>query len=240
MTLTDHGDGTATIAGSPLITDMGTTANVTIGVNDGSGTITKTFAVFVPAWRYRVDNGVLQLVGTNGPDDLIVSMKDATTLRFSHNGFIKTLPFASITGIEIYAQDGDDYVNVNSLTIPTYILGGAGNDTLIGGDQIDNLVGGGGKDRLEGNAGNDRLSGLAGNDTLLGGGGKDRLYGGDANDLLVGGTGSDRLFGEAGHDLLLARDKYIDQLYAGDNDLFPDEAQVDAVDGLTGILTVLV
>lgn len=46
LTLTDDGDGTATLAGTPGISDAGT-VNVTLTVDDGEGVATQTFAIVV-------------------------------------------------------------------------------------------------------------------------------------------------------------------------------------------------
>ena len=58
---------------------------------------------------------------------------------------------------QLYGSDGNDSLSVNMRSIPAYIVGGAGNDTLLSGDEPDNLIAGG-KDWLEGDGGNDRFS----------------------------------------------------------------------------------
>ena len=238
LSLVDHGDGTATVSGMPDITEMGATESVTVNVSDGATAVGTTFDVNVPAWRWRVDaGGTLAIVGSNDADNITVAPSGTGTLRVNYNGTIKNFAAASITSVQVYGQDGNDIITLSTLGIGTYVLGGAGNDTLIGGDQADNLVGGGGKDLIEGNAGDDRLSGLAGNDNIMGGGGKDRLYGGDGNDVLNGGTGADRFWGNAGSDVIFARDKYPDQLYPDASDVVPDIAQVDTLDSLNGVFT---
>jgi Ca2+-binding RTX toxin-like protein len=50
--------------------------------------------------------------------------------------------------------------------LPTLILGGAGNDTLVGASENDCIVGGAGNDRLIGNGGTDVCIGGPGTDNL--------------------------------------------------------------------------
>ncbi len=87
-------------------------------------------------------------------------------------------------------------------TVPNWISGGDGNDTLVGNDGDDMLIGGVDNDRLAGEVGADSLLGGSGDDQLLGQQGDDLLEGGLGNDLLMGGSGRDRLFGGDGDDQL--------------------------------------
>ena len=57
-------------------------------------------------------------------------------------------------------------------------------------------------DRLIGTPGDDVIVGLGGDDWINGMGGNDIICGGDGNDTLVGGAGDDTLFGGAGDDTL--------------------------------------
>jgi hypothetical protein len=94
-------------------------------------------------------------------------------------------------------------------------------NTIIG-DSANNSFGGtAANDMLEGLDGNDALTGLAGNDILMGGNGNDTLYGGTGKDVLDGGLGANALYGEAGNDKLT--------FHATDT----------AVDGGTGIDTMI-
>ena len=187
---------------------------------------TLNLQVIVPKYR-SADDGVLTIAGTLASDNLQVFVRDGQ-LRLVHNGTIRHFPLASVTKIEAHGFSGNDTISVAApANVPTYVLGGGGNDTLTGGDQQDNLVGGGGKDHLIGNSGDDRHSVGLGHDYLLGGGHKDRLYGGDGNDTLHGGTGADRFYGDAGDYVLFARDRYVDLLTGGAG---ADTVQVDAFD----------
>jgi hypothetical protein len=79
------------------------------------------------------------------------------------------------------AKNNDDFI-ICTLTFPTTVFAGGGNDVVValGGD-----------DTVQGGAGNDNLYGGTGNDSLLGGNGNDRLWGGGGTDTLTGGDGND-------------------------------------------------
>jgi hypothetical protein len=85
-----------------------------------------------------------------------------------------------ISRVVVYAQAGDDIVQVaNSVTVPSWLYGGDGNDYLNGGGGDNVLLGGNGDDILVGNHGRD---------LLIGGGGADQLSADGGDDLLIGGT----------------------------------------------------
>ena len=96
---------------------------------------------------------------------------------------------------EINAGDGDDVVDINSLTF-TYedviLNGGNGNDVLWGNDGDDTLSGDEGDDNLQGGKGNDAINGGAGNDIIKGYDGNDNINGGSGFDTMIGGDGSDQ------------------------------------------------
>src|SRR5437763_1976218 len=92
--------------------------------------------------------------------------------------------------------------NPLTLTTPSTILGGKGDDNLSSG-------GGAGGDFLNGNLGNDTVTatgtgassliGEEGDDSLTNSGsGADSLDGGNGNDTLIGGTGADTIDAGAG------------------------------------------
>jgi hypothetical protein len=81
-----------------------------------------------------------------------------------------------------YGQAGDDTIQVSgSLTLPTLLFGGDGNDTLKGGNGNNILIGGAGTDSLTGGSGRDLLIGGAGADTLTGNGDDDILIAGSTD-----------------------------------------------------------
>lgn len=84
----------------------------------------------------------------------------------------------AVRRILVYAQDGDDRVEVTgSLDLTSEIFGGGGNDRLKGG---------------------------GGDDVLVGGDGDDLLVGGSGRDVLIGGMGADHILGNANDDILIA------------------------------------
>lgn len=94
-------------------------------------------------------------------------------------------------------------------SMPLYVLGTDGNDTITGGDDADIIYG---------MDGNDLIYGMAGDDFLHGGRGNDTLYGGDGNDTLIGGEGDDSLEGGAGNDTYIydgdGKDAVLDEKWA--------------------------
>ncbi len=149
-----------------------------------------------------------------------------------------------VSGITVEAGELNDTVQLSdSVTVPSTLIGGAGNDRLDGGVGNDYLFGGAGNDGLLGGAGDDYLVGEAGNDALLGGTdndyldsgvGNDYLFGGDGYDALLGGTGDDYLVGEAGGDGLLGGDgnDYLDG--GAETDYLDSGAGNDRLFGSTG------
>jgi Ca2+-binding RTX toxin-like protein len=104
--------------------------------------------------------------GTN-PGDIVVKINGTTVGTFHPTGRIIA-----------YGLGGDDDIQVaDTITLPAWLYGGAGNDRLKGG---------------------------AGHDVLLGEAGDDLLVGGSGRDLLLGGLGADRIVGNADDDILIA------------------------------------
>lgn len=192
-----------------------------------------------------VTSGKLTINGTAGVDAIAVTLAGAS-YTVTRNGASATFAAAGITGIEVFAHDGDDAITLGpGIALGAYVDAGAGNDYLQGGDGADTLTSGAGKDRAFGGVGDDRLTGNGGHDKLYGEAGKDRLYGGDGNDTLDGGSSSDRFWGDAGNntafgqggdDYFYARNGAADTLYGG---VGTDHAQVDAGDVLATIEDLL-
>jgi Ca2+-binding RTX toxin-like protein len=124
------------------------------------------------------------------------------------NPLVRSFEQAKVSELRFFGDSGDDTITNNS-SIPSYMYGEGGNDSLFGGSGADRIYGdsdastGVGQDKLYGRDGNDHLSGGALNDELWGGFGKDILYGDGGHDNLSGEAGDDHLFGGPGNDNLI-------------------------------------
>jgi hypothetical protein len=151
---------------------------------------------------------VLTVNGTGNSDAIAVQLVPGSTTHVQVVAFGKVLgPFAlaDFDRIEVRGAEGNDSISIAaSITKPTLIHGGAGNDSIVGG---------GGDDVIFGEAGVDSISGGAGTDIILGGEGADSLLGGIGRDLLIGGNGVDSLNGQDGDDILIGgRTEHDDDL----------------------------
>ncbi|MCS7023011.1 MAG: CAP domain-containing protein [Gemmataceae bacterium] len=120
-----------------------------------------------PAVAVNFFNGILTVLGTEGPDTIVVS-QEGGTVRVAGQSFAA----AAVRRIVVSAGAGDDLVR-NDTALPATIYGGLGNDRLWGGSGSDVLFGGHGNDYLDGRQGIDRLIGGAGTNQLV------DTYGGD-------------------------------------------------------------
>ena len=162
---------------------------------------------------------ILHINGTSGKDTITVSQDAAGAITVNVNGAVSQYAAGVYSGLYIEASGGKDYINLEpatgSVTLPTTIIGGSGNDTIIGGTGPDLISGGGGSDNVAGGPGNDFLDGAAvadavdggqGNDTVIGGTGTDTLTGGPGDDILNPGTTAPRTnFRRPGHRLRRTR-----------------------------------
>ncbi|HEX8324206.1 MAG TPA: putative Ig domain-containing protein [Tepidisphaeraceae bacterium] len=233
-TLTDNGDGTATLTGTPAGADAGSTA-VSLTVNDGTFTTTQSFTLNVHTPMTAVLNGaVLTVHGTNSHDTIHVwSPKGRPeVMRVTMDDRIWNFTRSAVTGTEIYGYAGDDSIIANS-NITAYANGGEGNDTLTGGDANDSLTGGMGNDTIEGAGGDDCLRGHGGDDSINAGDGNDRLYGNAGRDRLSGDAGRDLFDGGTGRDVFFSRDQTADVLIGDES----DAAQADDADEISGVTT---
>lgn len=80
---------------------------------------------------------------------------------------------ANVKGLCANMSSGNDRLDLRSLTLPTTVYGGEGNDTLLGGYGQDMLFGEGGNDSVRGGANHDTVSGGSGTDTVGGDAGTD-------------------------------------------------------------------
>jgi Ca2+-binding RTX toxin-like protein len=140
-------------------------------------------AAATPALTFDSTSGLLQIIGTPGPDRILLTQSGAS-LSVNVNGKASGVyATTAVAQISIDAGAGDDYVKLDpAISVPATIRGGAGNDTLIGSAANDLLIGG---------SGDDLLMAVGGNNTLQGGVGNDTLIPGSGNDVLDGGAGFD-------------------------------------------------
>lgn len=195
----DWGDGPATAAAVSSGTVSGSHAYATAGaydvkitVTDDDGGVAAVYtATFVTGVGLR--GGILQIVGTTQKDHVEVLKQSSSTLKVyrdlgSAPAGYESFAMASVSQIEMYLGDGDDYGYVTGqLTQNATMFGGSGDDLLIGGGGNDVLIGGGGGDVLLGRAGMDLLIGGQQSDLLSGDSGGDIFVGGDTT-LDVAGT----------------------------------------------------
>ena len=177
----------------------------------------------------QVQDGTLIVRGTRRADHIEVSQmlpgggtpidQAGPSLYVTINGRTRRLDSNSIQRVRVDARGGDDLVQMSEdpfytgirpavirfrQTLPTTLLGGAGNDTLIGAEAQDSISGGAGNDLLAGAFGNDTIDGDANNDTITGDSGNDLLRGGNGHDRIVADDLADTVLGGRGFDLILS------------------------------------
>jgi Ca2+-binding RTX toxin-like protein len=182
----------------------------------------RRFLSAAPAPAPAIDaDGVLQVVGTNKSDVIVVELDAATAgkLDVTVNGVMTQFDVSAVTGgVHVVGGNGSDDVEVHEATLGEFTLavnmeGGNGKDTLVGGSGADNLDGGNGADVLRG---------MAGDDTLAGGNGKDDLDAGDGNDTIDGGQGKDTLVGGLGADHFTGKKEAKEVADAASDDTIDD------------------
>jgi Ca2+-binding RTX toxin-like protein len=140
----------------------------------------------VRALVVSMQNGVRTLTagGTRSADTISIRRISTTEfgIRFgagAESVFNYGSSMSPIQAVQVYGNEGNDAISVDpTLTIPAFIDGGAGDDTLRAGGGNDVLLGGDGKDAIYGNSGRDLIIGGAGRDTLYGMGDQDIIIGG--------------------------------------------------------------
>ena len=142
-------------------------------------------------------DGLLSING-DADDNRIGVEVSGDRLRVHVDGRSADFNAKDVSLIFVQAGAGNDIVKIDSsVSLPTRLYGGLGNDRLSGGSGPDLIEGNAGNDRIKGNAGADLLFGGLGNDRVAGGRGDDYLAGGSGNDRLRGGLGNDWIFGDA-------------------------------------------
>ncbi len=185
---------------------------LTVTDDDGAtGSATRTVTVVAVQVEPDPQNGGHSMLAVGGSlaDDRILISPDGSAANIqvmidtAPGAFLAPLPGMPFSRVVVFAQDGNDDVQVASnLRLPTSLYGGPGNDRLLGGPL------------------NDMLFGDAGNDILVGGDGNDTLLGGAGNDWLIGGRGGDVLKPEGGSNLVIAGPTRYDSNRAAQDALF--------------------
>ncbi|MFT3785777.1 MAG: hypothetical protein QM770_06370 [Tepidisphaeraceae bacterium] len=197
-------------------------------------------------------SGLLKIVGTSAAEVIDVSLV-GTNIVAKLGATSKTFAASAVTGINIDSADGNDTITIGAtVTKPSTLKGGGGNDVIKGGGGNDLIDPGTGADIVTGGAGTDTadystrtapvnvsLDGLRNDgqaaerdnigidvENVNGGGANDVLIGSAVKNVLLGNGGSDQLFGLAGDDSLDGG--------AGDDDLSGGDGN-DTLTGGTGI-----
>jgi len=178
---------------------------------------------------------VLNIRGTDAVEDKVyIATPNETEVRVNFNGDFCVFLRSEVSLIRFNGFGGDDIFNNALSNVPSVVIGGAGNDTLLGGSSVDRLFGESGNDTIIGGRSGDAILGGSGDDTLLGSEGDDSIFGNDGTDTLRGGIGNDTLRGDTGDDLL-AGGVGDDLLIGGlGNDLILGELGNDTLNGGDG------
>ena len=217
----------------------------------------------LPDWAKYLSlssDGILHVNGTTSDDTITFAVK-GKTLTCYRNGVPDSLPLASVRGIIITGQGGNDSIDASKLSIPVTITTGSGNDSILGskaadsissGDGNDTILSGKGNDTLLAGNGNSYIDGGAGDDIITAGSGANTIHGGAGNDLIAAGTGSSDqpniLYGDAGNDTLTGGSGN-DSLYGGagndtlagqlGGDLLAGNAGTNRYEAVDGVMDIL-
>jgi trimeric autotransporter adhesin len=114
-------------------------------------------------------------------NDLVISLQDGSVLTIRQHYRV------SNSAVETALFSGGVSVNLERLTVQTYLQGTDGDDILTGinSTTAEIAYAGGGNDSISSSGGNDTIFGEAGNDTLNGGAGSDSMMGGTGDDSYV-------------------------------------------------------
>lgn len=124
---------------------------------------------------------------------------------------------------------GDDVIYTGNGNFDSFLLGGAGNDTLIVRDGNSSLEGGEGDDDLYGHTGIDILRGGSGNDTLTLNTGDDIYDGGDGYDILTS-----EFIGPSAARYVNLQSGEARELYSADAAIGIGSNQVSGIEGYVG------
>jgi hypothetical protein len=162
-------------------------------------------------------NGIVRVGGTSGADNITVAPTGGGQfLQVTLNGQVLTnsIALASITGIRIYGQGGNDAIQLTDQGIPSYVATGTGNSTitLTGPSGAATIAGGTGlntlaiTDNTNYTLTNTSLTTADGTNLTLSGIGAANLTGGSGNNSfdVSGWTGAGTIAGGGGTDTISA------------------------------------
>jgi Ca2+-binding RTX toxin-like protein len=162
-----------------------------------AGTAARRRAMISRFKRPKLKHGVLTIEGTNASDKIALRLKagDSGVLQVDvgDNGSADfSFKRKEVAKIVVNAIAGDDLVRIDdshgafSVSRPTRIDGGGGNDNLVGGSGAETLLGANGNDSIDGNGGSDLALMGAGDDTFI-------WDPGDGSDVVEGQDGADTM-----------------------------------------------
>jgi Ca2+-binding RTX toxin-like protein len=168
---------------------VGVTATVHLGADDYTSYVTyHSLHIFAVTATVQADPGdatrsALVVQGTADADSLVLSPGAGNEIALSASGYsvgsFSAPGGAAFAHLLVYGNGGADTIRLaGNLSVPAFLFGGDGNDTLD-------------------------ASGSTANNLLVGGAGNETLYGGSGRDLLIGGLGADILRAGSGGALLI-------------------------------------
>ena len=182
-----------------------TAARVAVALSLGLGLALVALVGLAPAagaaTTATLTGGRLTVTGTGGNDVIVVRAVSGSQIEVASLGSSARFPATAVRSIRVLAGAGHDSVRIDdtrlafTVTRPTVLDGGTGNDTLRGGKGPETLRGGTGNDTATGGKGNDTVELGAGTDTSI-------WSVGSGTDVVEGGTETDtqRAVGTAGAD----------------------------------------
>src|SRR5437764_8254708 len=108
--------------------------------------------------------GILSVVGTGGNDSITVQFS-GTKVQAILNGQTKSFNKSDVKGIFAEGFGGNDRIS-NKTSLPSTLLGDAGNDTFVGGSANDEIDAGSGNDHFDGGLGMNAIHEGDGNDAF--------------------------------------------------------------------------
>jgi Ca2+-binding RTX toxin-like protein len=119
----------------------------------------------LPSVSASLSNGYLFLNGSNGNDNIVVRQQGG---QITVDGLRGAVNVAGLRGIQVNTYQGNDYVYMATVTVPTWIYAGNGNDTIVGGRGNNYIQAGNGRDYI--------YAGSGGYNTVIVGRAGDAVY----------------------------------------------------------------